>query len=120
MFKSQFYKDGPILQPGVGPLKGSSEPQEEEVYHGFYQWVGITHFGQSLTFYIPQFLWKSCEGKKVERLVSDIISPVATEEVKKKHKTAIAEYFFCNKRRHAAYGLRYQKEYKRLTYSLAS
>ena len=120
MFKSQFYKDGPILQPGVGPLKGSSEPQEEEVYHGFYQWVGIALFGQSLTFYIPHFLWKSCEGKKVERLVSGIISPVATEEVKKKHKTAIAEYFFCNKRRHAAYGLRYQKEYKRLTHSLAS
>jgi hypothetical protein len=82
--------------------------------------VGIALFGQSLTFYIPHFLWKSCEGKKVERLVSGIISPVATEEVKKKHKTAIAEYFFCDKRRHAAYGLRYHDKYKRLTCSFAS
>ena len=28
------------------------------------------------------------------------------EEVKKKHKNAIAEYFYCNKRRHVMYGLR--------------
>ena len=85
---------------------------------------GIALFGQSFTFYIPHFLWKSCEGKKVERLVSGkisgrligtqelrrnisgIISPVATEDVKNKHKQAIAEYFHCNKRRHAMYGAR--------------
>ena len=48
--------------------------------------MGIALFGQSLTFYIPHFLWKSCEGNKVERLVSGIILPVATEEMKKKHR----------------------------------
>ena len=57
-------------------MKGSHEPQEEEVFHGFYQWVGIALFGQSFTFYIPHFLWKSCEGKKVERLVSGEIRTV--------------------------------------------
>ena len=41
-----------------------------QVYHGFYQWVGMVLFGQSIMFYIPHFLWKSCEGKRVERLVS--------------------------------------------------
>ena len=96
------------LQPGVGPAREGLHHQEEAVFHSFYQWVGIALFGQSLTFYIPHFLWKSCEGKKVERLVAGIISPVATEDVKKKHKAAIAEYFYCNKRRHAAYGLRYR------------
>ena len=40
------------------------------MYHGFYQWVGMVLFGQSILFYIPHFLWKSCEGKRVERLVS--------------------------------------------------
>jgi hypothetical protein len=34
------------------------------------QWVGMALFGQALSFYIPHFLWKTCEGKKVERLVS--------------------------------------------------
>ena len=31
---------------------------------------------------------------------------MATEDVKNKHKQAIAEYFHCNKRRHAMYGAR--------------
>ena len=31
-----------VLQPGVGPLRKGQEPQEEAVYHGFYQWVGIS------------------------------------------------------------------------------
>jgi len=103
----QFKKDSNVLQPGVGPMKGSEVyEQSEPTYHGFYQWVGMALFGQSLTFYIPHFLWKSCEGRKVERLVAGIISPVATEEVKKRHTLAIAEYFYCNKKRHSMYGLR--------------
>ena len=63
-------------------------------------------FVQALTFYVPHFFWKTWEGKKVERLVSGIISPVASEDTKKKHTVAIAEYFYCNKRRHIMYGLR--------------
>ena len=50
--------------PGVGP------GQEDQVLHGWYQWVGMALFGQSFTFYIGHFLWKSCEGRRVERLVS--------------------------------------------------
>ncbi|XP_023329586.1 innexin inx2 [Eurytemora carolleeae] len=99
--------DGPKIQPGVGPLKPGVDSQQEAVYHGFYQWVGMALFGQALTFYIPHFLWKTCEGKKVERLVSGVSSPVVSEEIKKKHKVAIAEYFSCNKRRHILYGLRF-------------
>ena len=59
-----------MLYPGVGTMSGGEEQHKEEVYHSFYQWVGIALFGQSFTFYIPHFLWKSCEGRKVERLVS--------------------------------------------------
>ena len=40
------------------------------------------------------------------RNISGIISPVANEDVKNKHKAAIGEYFHCNKRRHAMYGAR--------------
>ena len=55
------------IQPGVGPVTpGHNQP----VYHGFYQWVGMVLFGQSIIFYIPHFLWKSCEGKRIERLIS--------------------------------------------------
>ena len=101
-------KGGKVIHPGVGAMQGSNRPQQEDpVYHGFYQWVGMVLFGQSLTFYMPHFLWKSCEGKKIERLVSGVVSPVASEDVRNRHKLAIAEYFHCNKRRHVVYGLRY-------------
>lgn len=43
----------------------------------------------------------------MERLVSGISSPLASEDTKKKHKIAIAEYFHCNKRRHIFYGIRF-------------
>ena len=46
----------------------------ERVEHGWYQWVGMMLFGQSFTFYIGHFLWKSCEGRRVERLVSGNVS----------------------------------------------
>ena len=55
--------------PGVGPEPGRDGDQEQ-VLHGWYQWVGMALFGQSFTFYIGHFLWKSCEGRRVERLVS--------------------------------------------------
>ena len=55
--------------PGVGPGPGR-DGGEEQVLHGWYQWVGMALFGQSFTFYIGHFLWKSCEGRRVERLVS--------------------------------------------------
>ena len=57
----------------------------QEVEHGWYQWVGMMLFGQSFTFYVGHFLWKSCEGRRVERLVTgqsiDFLVPKATLEI---------------------------------------
>ena len=93
-----------VIHPGVGAMEaGAGEP----VYHGFYQWVGMVLFLQSVAFYIPHFLWKSCEGKRIERLVSGVISPTTNEEVKRKIKLAIAQYFHYNKRRNALYGTKF-------------
>ena len=99
--------------------------------HAWYQWVGMMLFGQSFTFYIGHFLWKSCEGRRVERLVTGqklspsprlslsfssleshelsqgIVSPTANEDVKAKHCTAIAEFFYHNKKRNSLYGARF-------------
>ena len=57
-----------MIHPGVGAMHGQGD--DNRVYHGWYQWVGMALFGQAFTFYIGHFLWKSCEGRRVERLVS--------------------------------------------------
>jgi len=33
--------DGPMIQPGMGPLRPGTDPQEEATYHGFYQEGGF-------------------------------------------------------------------------------
>ena len=98
---------GHVIHPGVVTMEGGRGEETHQVYHGFYQWVGMVLFLQSVTFYVPHFLWKSCEGRRIERLVSGVISPVTNEEVKRKFKVAIAEYFHHNKRRNALYGLKF-------------
>ena len=64
-------------QPGVGPhdTPGDTEP----VYHSYYQWVGMALFVQSMSFYVPHLIWKSCEGRRVERLVSGVLSPTVRQ-----------------------------------------
>ena len=64
------YETEQLIHPGVAPDAGSTE--HDRVHHGWYQWVGMALFGQSFTFYIGHFLWKSCEGRRVERLTSGI------------------------------------------------
>ena len=67
--------------------------------------MGMALFVQAHALYMPHIFWKTWEGKKVESLVSGIISFVALEDTKKKHTAAIAKYFYCNKRRHIMSGL---------------
>ena len=64
---------GPTIQPGVGP----EVPDDAEatslgtaVHHSYYQWVGMALFVLSIAFYVPHFIWKTCEGRRVERIVS--------------------------------------------------
>ena len=77
------------------------------VFHSYYQWVGMSLFVQSMTFYAPHLLWKSCEGRRIERLLSGVISPTVNEDVRRKHKVAIADYFHYNRRRNSLYGLKF-------------
>ena len=60
---------GPTIQPGVGPEIAGVEAAPA-VHHSYYQWVGMALFVLSMAFYVPHFIWKTCEGKRVERLVS--------------------------------------------------
>ena len=64
-------------------------------------------FTQSICFYVPHFLWKSCEGRRVERLVSGVLSPTASEDVKRKYRVSIAQYFHFNKTRNSLYGAKF-------------
>ncbi|CAL4167578.1 unnamed protein product, partial [Meganyctiphanes norvegica] len=44
----------------------------ETVYHSYYQWVPFVLLGMGCSFYIPHILWKSKEGKTVEKLLQGL------------------------------------------------
>ena len=69
MFLTTLSLTGPTIQPGVGP-EADGEETDPGVQHTYYQWVGMALFVLSVTFYVPHFIWKTCEGRRVERLVS--------------------------------------------------
>lgn len=49
---------GTAAHPGVGPVT----PEDEVVYHAYYQWVPFALFFQGILFYLPHYLWKTREG----------------------------------------------------------
>ena len=57
------------VHPGVGP---HNHNQAGVVHYSFYQWVGLALFAQSFTFYLPHWLWKAAEGRRLERLAAGL------------------------------------------------
>merc|ERR1711899_669237 len=52
--------------PGLGPETG------EETVHAYYQWVPFVLFLQGVMFYIPHYLWKTFEHKKIDKITSGV------------------------------------------------
>jgi len=52
--------------PGLGPETG------EETVHAYYQWVPFVLFLQGVMFYIPHYLWKAFEHKKIDKITSGV------------------------------------------------
>ena len=61
--------NGATAHPGIGnPYEG--EPVTE---HKYYQWVWFTLLFQALLFYLPSGIWQSWEGKRLQRLIPDVL-----------------------------------------------
>ena len=60
------------LYPGVGPLYYDGKKLGPIVYQTFYQYYALALFIQSLLFYLPRYIWKNVEQKKLQYLVEDL------------------------------------------------
>ncbi|RWS31382.1 Innexin inx2-like protein [Leptotrombidium deliense] len=61
-----------VAYPGVKnyePHKG-----EKKVYHKYYQWVYFVLIIQSCLFYIPKYLWKSKESRRLQKMIAELKS----------------------------------------------
>merc|ERR1712002_1432974 len=54
---------------GVGP---ETNDEGDRVVHAYYQWVPFVLFLQGVMFYIPHYLWKTFEHKKIDKITSGV------------------------------------------------
>lgn len=48
------------------------EDGEKVRFHSYYQWVPFMLFLQSISFYIPHWIWKMWEGGKIHMITKDM------------------------------------------------
>ena len=84
---------------GAGGASSNSESQY------WYQWVIFVLFLQALCCYLPHYLWKVWEGKKISLLVQGLDSPTleTRKEKTEEKREVIVNYFFKNNKTHNLY-----------------
>uniref|UniRef100_A0A2R5L4Q5 Innexin n=1 Tax=Ornithodoros turicata TaxID=34597 RepID=A0A2R5L4Q5_9ACAR len=91
-----------VAYPGVAP-RG---PTDDVVYHTYYQWVCFVLFLQALFFYIPRYIWKTLEGRRVQNLTELLSKPVqdaATAQKAKEASEMLIDYLDQNRNYHGGY-----------------
>lgn len=90
-----------VPYPGVDKyIKG-----EKRTYHAYYQWVCFVLFFQAILFYIPRYLWKIWENRRVQMLVMDLNCPILPESRKLECRMLLTNYLTENFHNHGTYAL---------------
>ncbi|XP_003747301.1 innexin inx2 [Galendromus occidentalis] len=88
-----------VPYPGVDKYT----PGEERVYHAYYQWVCFVLFFQAALFYVPRYLWKAAEGRKISSLVMDLSDPINDDKKRNDDIDILCRYFQENRGYHRGY-----------------
>lgn len=83
-----------VPHPGIDKYT----PGEKRTYHKYYQWVCFVLFLQAVMFYIPRYLWKMWEGRRLRSLILDLDTPIISKEARTEQVEMIVEYFKTNQR----------------------
>lgn len=96
------YHDGAI--PGLGP-KG---PNGEKVVHAYYQWVPFMLFLQGVMFYIPHYLWKAFEQRKMNKITSGLRGKTILESDQRRDACEnLINYLWETRGTHNGYAFKY-------------
>jgi len=65
-----------VSNPGIGPYV---EGYHTALHHTYYQWVPLVLALTAVSFYVPRFIWKACEGGVMSNLCKDLMFEKDTE-----------------------------------------
>ena len=77
------------------------------MYVCMYQSYTYIHYPQALLFYAPYWLWKTCEGGKMEAISTDLTQPIMNREERKEKVEMLAEYLHASLHQHNFYAVKY-------------
>merc|ERR1719270_1219415 len=88
---------------GVKPYKEGGERK----IHAYYQWVPFVLFFQGLLFYIPHWLWKTLEDRKLSKITENLRGRTLNIEDRKEKCHFLVQYTIDTFHSHNLYALKY-------------
>jgi len=88
---------------GVKPHKDG----DERVIHAYYQWVPFVLFFQGMLFYIPHYLWKTLEDRKLSKITENLRGRTLNLEDRKEKCSFLVQYTIDTFHSHNMYALKY-------------
>lgn len=76
-------------------------------FYGYYRWIYIVLFLQAISFYIPHYMWKSWEGRKLKMFTAELTSPVIRKECIKEKTEPLIDYLRSTLHSHNSYAYKY-------------
>lgn len=89
----------PGVEPGV--------PGKEKKYHAYYQWVPFVLFFQGLMFYLPHYIWKTLEDRRLDKITKGLRGRTLNVDERKDQCEILVKYFKETFHTHNFYAFKY-------------
>jgi len=90
--------------PGVAPPTGDDK---DKVYHAYYQWVPFVLFLQGVMFYLPHYLWKVFEDKKLDKITAGLRGKTFNVDSRRDACESLVKYLWETRGMHNLYAVKY-------------
>jgi len=89
---------------GVGP---ETDDDGDRVVHAYYQWVPFMLFLQGVMFYIPHYIWKTFEDKKLDKITSGLRGKTLNKDERRDACDNLINYLWETRGMHNSYAFKY-------------